>query len=267
MKDRLAYALIESAEQQGLIKAETELVEPTSGNTGVALAFVCAAKGYKLHLFMPETMSIERRKMFKLLGAKLTLTPAATGVPGAVKTAELYAAETANTLILHQFRNHANSAIHRTTTANEIWNDTEGKVDVVIAGIGTGGTITGCAQVLKKLKPSIITIGIEPETSPVLTHGRAGPHQLQGLGAGFVPEVLDRSLVDEVIMMGNQISFETSQQIARLEGIPVGISSGSVLKAAIQVAARPEMKGKLIVAVLASGAERYLSTPLFTDLV
>lgn len=265
VKDRLAYGMIEAAEQAGALNKDTLIVEPTSGNTGIALAFICAAKGYKLILTMPESMSVERRKMLKLLGAELELTPAAKGMRGAIDRAEEIKAKNANAVILQQFKNPANPAIHRTTTAEEIWNDTKGKVDAFIAGVGTGGTITGTAQVLKERNPNIKIIAVEPEDSPVLSGGQPGPHKIQGIGAGFVPEVMDTKLIDEVVTIGNETAFQTARDVATKDGIPAGISSGATIAAALEVGARPEMKGKKIVVIVASCAERYLSTALFGE--
>lgn len=265
VKDRLAFGMIEAAEQQGLIHKNTVIIEPTSGNTGIALAFICAAKGYRLILTMPESMSLERRKMLKLLGAELELTPAPKGMKGAIERAEELAAGNPDAIILQQFLNLANPAIHRTTTAEEIWNDTNGKVDIVIAGVGTGGTLTGVGQVLKSRNPNIKMIAVEPEDSPVLSGGQPGPHKIQGIGAGFVPKILDVKLMDEVITIGNETAFATARKVAQTDGIPVGISSGATIAAALEVAARPENKGKTIVTIVASCAERYLSTALFGD--
>jgi len=266
VKDRIALSMIEAAEASGKIGPDTILVEPTSGNTGIALAFACAAKGYKLILTMPESMSIERRKMLKILGAELELTPAAKGMRGAIEKAEEILVSNPKALLLQQFKNTANPEIHRRTTALEIWNDTAGKVDVFITGVGTGGTITGTGQVLKQKKPSIKIIAVEPEDSPVLSGGKPGPHKIQGIGAGFVPDILARDVIDEVVTIGNQTAFNTARSLAKLEGIPVGISSGATIAAALEVAARPEMKGKTIVVIAASSAERYISTDLFADL-
>jgi cysteine synthase A len=265
VKDRIALGMVEAAEASGKIKADTILVEPTSGNTGIALAFVCAAKGYRLILTMPESMSIERRKMLKLLGAEVELTPANKGMRGAIERAEEIIAANKNSLMLQQFKNIANPEIHRRTTALEVWNDTNGKVDVFITGVGTGGTITGTAQVLKQKNPNIKIIAVEPEDSPVLSGGKPGPHKIQGLGAGFIPDILDKSLIDEVVTIGNETAFTTARKVAKLDGLPVGISSGATIAAALEVGKRPEMKGKLIVVVAASGAERYISTDLFAE--
>ncbi|MGA0561662.1 cysteine synthase A [Ancylobacter sp. VNQ12] len=266
VKDRIGVSMIQALEEAGLIKPGTVLVEPTSGNTGIALAFVAAAHGYRLILVMPESMSVERRKMLALLGAELVLTPAAQGMRGAVARAEELVKELPDAIIPQQFRNPANPAIHRRTTAEEIWNDTKGEVDVVVSGVGTGGTITGIGQVLKPRKPSLRMVAVEPEDSPVLSGGQPGPHKIQGIGAGFVPEVLDRSVIDEVVTVGNQTAFETARAIARLEGIPVGISSGAAIAAALEIGARPENEGKTIVIIIPSFAERYLSTALFEGL-
>lgn len=265
VKDRIALSMVEAAEASGKLKADSILVEPTSGNTGIALAFVCAAKGYKLILTMPESMSIERRKMLKILGSDLELTPAAKGMRGAIERAEEIVAGNPNAFMLQQFKNPANPEIHRKTTALEVWNDTDGKVDVFITGVGTGGTLTGTAQVLKQKNPNVKIIAVEPEDSPVLSGGKPGPHKIQGIGAGFIPDILDKSLIDEVITIGNETSFATARKIAKLEGIPVGISSGATIAAAIEVGKRPEMKGKLIVVIAASSAERYISTDLFAE--
>ncbi len=267
VKDRIGFAMISAAEREGKIEpGRTVLVEPTSGNTGIALAFVAAAKGYRLILTMPESMSVERRKMLKLLGAELVLTPASEGMKGAIRRAEELVQSEANAYMLQQFKNPANPEIHRRTTAEEIWRDTDGKVDAMIAGVGTGGTLTGVAEVIKQRKPSFRAIAVEPEDSPVLSGGLPGPHKIQGIGAGFVPDIVNREMIDEVVRVSNQRAFETAREAARLEGLPVGISGGAALSAAFEVAARPEMAGKLIVVILPSFAERYLSTALFEGL-
>jgi len=266
VKDRIGLAMIEAAEAAGKIGPKTVLVEPTSGNTGIALAFVCAAKGYRLILTMPESMSLERRKMLMLLGAEIELTPASQGMKGAIARAEALVAELPDAFMLQQFKNPANPEIHSRTTAEEIWRDTEGRVDAVISGVGTGGTITGVGEVLKSRKPSVKMIAVEPEDSPVLSGGLPGPHKIQGIGAGFVPDILDMKVVDEVIRIGNETAFATARKAARLEGLPVGISSGAALAAGFEVGARPEMKNKLIVVIIPSFAERYLSTALFENL-
>lgn len=266
VKDRIALSMVETAIASGKIGADSVLVEPTSGNTGIALAFVCAAKGIKLILTMPESMSLERRKMLKFLGAELVLTPAPKGMRGAIEKAEEIVASNPKALMLQQFKNASNPEIHRNTTALEIWNDTNGGVDVFIAGVGTGGSITGVAQVLKKKKPSVLAIAVEPEDSPVLSGGNPGPHKIQGIGAGFVPDVLDRNLIDEVITIGNETAFATARELAKLDGIPGGISSGATVAAAIEVAKRDDMKGKTICVIVASTSERYMSTDLFADI-
>jgi len=267
VKDRIGVAMVDALEAAGKITpGKTHLVEPTSGNTGIALAFVAAARGYKLSLVMPESMSIERRKMLALLGAELVLTPAPQGMKGAIAKAQEIVASSPDAIIPQQFENPANPDIHRRTTAEEIWNDTEGGVDFVISGVGTGGTITGIGQVLKARKPSLKMVAVEPEDSPVLSGGQPGPHKIQGIGAGFVPGVLDRSVIDEVVTVGNQTAFETSRHLARIEGIPVGISSGASVAAALEIGARPGMEGKNIVIIIPSFAERYLSTALFEGL-
>jgi cysteine synthase A len=263
VKDRIGVSMIDDLERTGRIRPGTTLIEPTSGNTGIALAFVAAAKGYPLVLVMPESMSMERRKMLLLLGARLELTPAAQGMRGAVARAQELAQEIPNAVIPQQFENPANPAIHVRTTAQEIWNDTQGQVDVVVSGVGTGGTITGVGRALKKLKPSIRMVAVEPEDSAVLSGRQPGPHKIQGIGAGFVPGILDREVIDEVVTIGNETAFATARRVARLEGIPVGISSGAAVAAALEVAQRSDMVGKTIVAIIPSFAERYLSTPLF----
>ena len=266
VKDRIGLAMIEAAESEGRIGADSVLVEPTSGNTGIALAFVCAAKGYRLVLTMPESMSVERRKMLALLGAEIVLTPAATGMAGAVQRAQKLVTTIPGAVLLQQFRNPANPEIHRMTTAEEIWRDTEGAVDVVVSGVGTGGTLTGVGEVIRPRRPSLRMIAVEPEDSPVLSGGVPGSHKIQGIGAGFIPEVLNAEMIDEVITIGNETAMRTARQAARLEGLAVGISSGAALAAALEVGERAEMAGKMIVVILPDFAERYLSTSLFDGL-
>ena len=266
VKDRIGFAMIEAAEAAGKIGPKTVLVEPTSGNTGIALAFVCAAKGYRLILTMPESMSLERRKMLMLLGAQIELTPAAQGMKGAIARAEALVKEIGDAFMPQQFKNAANPEIHRRTTAEEIWRDTGGAVDAVISGVGTGGTITGVGEVLKSRKPSVKMIAVEPEDSAVLSGGLPGPHKIQGIGAGFIPDILNMKVVDEIVRIGNETALSTARKVARIEGLPVGISSGAALAAGLEVGARPEMKDKLVVVIIPSFAERYLSTALFENL-
>ncbi|MCX5878633.1 MAG: cysteine synthase A [Deltaproteobacteria bacterium] len=265
VKDRIGLAMIEAAERQGLIHSDTLIVEPTSGNTGIALAFVCAAKKYRILLTMPETMSVERRKLLKHLGAQLVLTPGTEGMKGAIKRAREILAENPKAYMPDQFGNPANPEIHRKTTAEEIWQDTGGEVDILVAGVGTGGTITGVSEVIKSRKPSFKTVAVEPAASPVLSGGKPGPHKIQGIGAGFIPEVLNTRIIDEIITVTNDEAFEVARDLAKMEGILAGISSGAAVAAGLRVAGRPENKGKKIVVILASTGERYLSTELFKE--
>ncbi len=266
VKDRIGVAMIDAAEQAGLIKPDTIILEPTSGNTGIALAMVAASRGYRCVLTMPETMSMERRMLLRALGAEIVLTPGSEGMPGAIAKAEELAKSDQRYWVPQQFENPANPEMHRKTTAEEVWRDTDGKVDIFVAGVGTGGTITGVAEVIKERKPSAQFVAVEPAASPVLSGGQKGPHPIQGLGAGFVPPVLDMELVDEVITVGNEEALDLARRLAREEGLLVGISSGAAVVAALQVARRPENAGKLVVVVLPDFGERYLSTPLFADL-
>ncbi|MFA4885733.1 MAG: cysteine synthase A [Desulfotomaculaceae bacterium] len=265
VKDRIGWNMILRAEEQGLLKPGSVIIEPTSGNTGIALGFVAASRGYRLILTMPETMSVERRSLLKAYGAELVLTPGALGMNGAIQKAKELAGEIAGSFIPQQFENPANPEIHRLTTAEEIWRDTGGEVDVVVGGVGTGGTITGIAQVLKERKPGLRIVVVEPADSPVLSGGKPGPHKIQGIGAGFIPKVLDLALVDEIIRVSNQDAFETGRRLAREEGLLAGISSGAAVFAALELARRKENQGKLIVAILPDTGERYLSTPMFQD--
>jgi len=266
VKDRIAASMIDAAEVEGLIDPQTLIVEPTSGNTGIALAFICAAKNYRLCLTMPDTMSMERRKLLKILGAELVLTPGADGMKGAIDKAQEILESANNAYMPNQFKNPANPRIHRETTAEEIWRDTEGTVDILVCGVGTGGTITGVAQVIKARKRSFKAIAVEPANSPVLSGGTKGPHKIQGIGAGFIPDVLDRSIIDEIVTVTNEDAFETAKRAAKLEGILCGISSGAAIWAALEVAKRPEASGKRIVAIIPSTGERYISTDLFKDM-
>ena len=263
VKDRIAKSMIEAAEKQGLIKPDTVIIEPTSGNTGIGLAFICAAKGYRLMLTMPESMSIERRKLLKLFGAEMVLTPAERGMTGAVEEAEQLVAQNPNSFMPQQFNNPANPQIHRETTAEEIWNDTNGKVDIFVAGVGTGGTLTGCTEVLKQRNKNLKSVGVEPKDSPVLSGGKPGPHKIQGIGAGFVPQVLNVDVIDEIIQVSNDDAMETARQLAAKEGILAGVSSGAAMWAAMQLSQRAQNQGKTIVVILPDTGERYISTEMF----
>jgi cysteine synthase A len=266
VKDRIAVSMIRTAEEQGLIKKDTVIIEPTSGNTGIALAFVCASRGYRLILTMPETMSVERRHILSIFGAELILTPGSEGMPGAIRKAEQLVAENNNYFMPQQFENPANPEIHRQTTAEEIWKDTDGRIDILVAGVGTGGTITGIAEVIKSRKPGFKVVAVEPADSPVLSGGKPGPHKIQGIGAGFIPDVMKLELVDEIIKVTNDDAGATARRLAREEGILAGISSGAATWAALEVAKRPENKGKLVVVILPDTGERYISTWLFQGL-
>jgi cysteine synthase A len=266
VKDRIGVSMIDAMEASGAIRPGATLVEPTSGNTGIALAFVAAARGYRLILVMPETMSLERRKMLAYLGAELVLTPGPMGMKGSIARAEELLREIPNSVMPQQFKNPANPEVHRRTTAEEIWNDTNGQLDAFVAGVGTGGTITGVGQVIKPRLPTMKIFAVEPEDSPILSGGQPGPHKIQGIGAGFVPDVLDRSVIDGVVTVGNQTAFDTARKVSRLEGIPGGISTGANIAAALEIASRPEFKGKRIVTVAPSFAERYISSALFEGL-
>jgi cysteine synthase A len=263
VKDRIGLNMIERAEREGLLTSESVIIEPTSGNTGIALAFVAAARGYRIILTMPETMSVERRRLLHMLGAELVLTPGPEGMKGAIKKAEELASDTPHSFMPQQFKNPANPDAHRRTTAEEIWRDTDGKVDILVAGVGTGGTISGVSEAIKSRKPTFKAIAVEPKDSPVLSGGKPGPHKIQGIGAGFIPDVLNTKIIDEIIQVANDDAFETARRLAREEGLLCGISAGANAWAALQVARRPENKGKLVVFILCDTGERYLSTPLF----
>lgn len=265
VKDRIGMAMVEAAEREGHLTPATTIVEATSGNTGIALAFVCAAKGYRLILTMPETMSMERKKLLKHLGAELVLTPGTEGMPGAMRQAQEILAASRNAFMPNQFSNPANPAIHRRTTAEEVWHQTRGEVDILVAGVGTGGTITGIAEIIKQRKPSFQAVAVEPVDSPVLSGGKPGPHKIQGIGAGFVPDVLNLDIIDEIFTVSNDEAFEVARDLAKMEGILCGISSGAAVSAALKIAARPANQGKLVLAILPSTGERYLSTELFTE--